>query len=226
MNDFKKRRLEYTKKLVENTDVLNKIEEDYGNSDKESDKRIYQILIAPCNLEELEIAENLYTVLDDIVTLCIKEDNYDLKSYDPEDNLAANVIIKVMESLYNGEEVDMSKVVDYTTGFAAKFMLDSIRGFCFDTEETFEYMAKKLGVDTEDDFETSQFIQYFEKATDIIANQTNPVFSVDNMTKKAEMVKDFTSEFHKLCEDSYEKERNVIYRKSYGTINRIKFNFI
>ena len=47
MNDFKKRRLEYTKKLVENSEVLAKIEEDYGNSDVESDKRTFTQLYIP-----------------------------------------------------------------------------------------------------------------------------------------------------------------------------------
>lgn len=225
MNDFKKRRLEYTKKLVENSEVLAKIEEDYGNSDLESDKRTYQILIAPCNFDELELAEALYMSINDVVTLCFKEDNYELKSYDPEDNLAASVIGKVIESLYNGEEIDVNTLVEPTPAFAARFMFDSIRGLCFEPEETLEYMAKKVGVDVEDDFEVNQFMQYFQRASELISTKVKPIFNPDDFKAKTALVKEYADEFHKLCEATYEPERNVTYRRNFGTINRVKFKF-
>ena len=215
---FNKRKQNYFSKLRKNIWVLNKLIDDNKENIDENAKRTLEILLDPKNYDELNLAEALYSITFDMISLMNRLSDGTVKEIPFEENDGIKLFIDIINKLKNKCKTEN---VTMTIEPTAKMIYGFLVGFAEDTEGTIMYVADKTGFDLEDDLQMQQFMLYLEKAQAIFNSKSNKTNSVNEMPSKKDIeeLTKFSNEFHKLCEDGKLKKGKKISLSNSYTIH-------
>ena len=214
MEDFETRRKEYFKKLRTYPRVLDMMING-GKDDKERFKTL-EVITAPTNEFELELAECLFDYTKDVVELfgiMMKDEFYDRYYHN---NEMLKLEINLVNLLKNGGDIETVTSKYEDPKMAARLMYDSIICPPF-INEILYYVGIWTGFDISDGFECLQLVSLLEQSKDLIKefNTDKMLYGMEDVDRdKLDEIKIYTSEFHKLCTEgrTNTKDNIDVYR--------------
>jgi len=210
MEDFDTRRNKYFEKLREYPDVV-KMMINGGKNDEDRFKTI-EVITAPTNELELELAECLFSYTKDVIDLFGILVNNEFYDSDYHNNEMLKLEIKMVNLLKNGGDIEpiISKYDDPKN--AARLMYDSIICPPF-INEVMYYIGIWTGLDISDAFECIELVSLLEQSGELIKdfNSDKILYGMEDIDRdKLDEIKTYTSEFHRLCEEGRKDTKDSI----------------
>ena len=205
MTDFEKRREEYFDMIRANPQLLVKLYEKEENKNA----KMLEIMIAPKTERELDLALAVWIFMDDLYNIAYDIRNNHLKKIDPEESIAVNYLIQLVNAFKNNDEEKVNEIKSYLSKEmdskeAAKIIYDFMVGFGSNPNGIFDYIMNKCEVDINDELSVLKFQMYLGKTTQILNDNNNTIdFStIDiNNSDRVTHVIEISKEFHRLYEE-------------------------
>ena len=206
MTDFEKRREEYFDMIRANPQLLVKLYEKEENKNA----KMLEIMIAPKTERELDLALAVWIFMDDLYNIAYDIRNNRLKKIDPEESIAVNYLIQLVNAFKNNDEEKVNEIKSYLSKEmdskeAAKIIYDFMVGFGSNPNSIFDYIMNKCEVDINDELSVLQFQMYLGKTAQILNDNNNTIdFStIDiNNSDRVTHVIEISKEFHRLYEEA------------------------
>ena len=185
--DFESRKQEYLERLRNNFELFERMR--FNESNESIFLLAREMILDPKNEEELLFA--IFAL--DFADLSVRAATGDVKPISIKDNIYVNLLVDVISSLKNGE--DVKQMIEEAKMNPAKCLYDYVVGLVDDTDATIDYLAEKTNYDIYDEFEFAQFLLYLDKANSLInISDFGPKTSYEDIRFMRE-------EFHRLCEE-------------------------
>ena len=219
--DFFERRDNYYNKMRQHPEVLTEMLKRFEKEDKYDSSEIIEakrVIFHPADEEELEFDVALCDALINIKALTDSLPS-EIRSINIEDNYGLSYYINIVNAVKNNDNVNEVMKEELTPELIAKILYSFIVATVVDSEGTFEYVANKIGLNLENDFDREQLIVYTEEAFKII-NVPDFSFSGDTEKKQMELesVIKFTKEFNKLYEEGRIPEEEIDKNKHFAEV--------
>ena len=201
MEDFEARRKKYFENIRNNPRVLNMMING-GKDDNERFKTL-EVITAPTNELELELAEVLFTYTKDVISLfdiMINNQNYD---EDFQNNEMIKLEIQMVNLLRNGGDVERITSKYDDPKMAARLMYDSLICPPFGNEVLY-YVGIWTGFDISDEYDYIQLVSLLEQSSELIADYNSDmiIYGMEDIDEdRLKDIKEYTDEFHRLCEE-------------------------
>ena len=210
MEEFNTRR----KKYFENMRTYPRVVEMMiGGAKDDKDKfRTLEVITAPTNELELEIAELLFSHTRDVISLFDKLMSKEILPVPLENNEMVKFEIKMVNLMKNGGDIETITRKYDRPEEAAKLMYDSI-ALTPDEEEVLKYIGIWTGFDVYNEFDYIQLVSLLDQSSEILDdyNQDMIIAGIDDMTEeRLSDIKKYTNEFHRLCEEGRTVENDKI----------------
>ncbi len=212
MKSYEERKKEYLEKTQSNDDLATKIF-DYYSKDEKGKERI-ALIFTPRNERELDIAEIMYSLLDDTFTLREDVENDRIKLIPLEENEGFKVYVNVIKSLYNGDRETALKYCDIISDRKnPKILYEVGASGANDSSDIFDYICNELEIDKDNVASMIRLFIYINESTKIMEEKTkniNDKKPEDYTEEEVQQYREYADEFHKLCvEGKKEKEETV-----------------
>ena len=213
MKSFEERKKEYLERLQSNEELAAKIFKDY-NKTEERKKRL-ALIFTPRNERELDLAEIMYSLLDDSYTLRDDIENKEIKIIPLEENEGFKVYVSVIKALYNGDNETALRLAESIVDKSnAKLLYGVGASSANDSGEIFEYICNELGINKDNVTSIIQLVVYLEESTQIMEEKSK---TFDNKKpeeyteEEIQQFREYAAEFHQLCvEGKIEKEETEV----------------
>lgn len=215
---FEERREEYFNNLRSNPLLLVKLFEKEENKNS----KIMEIMIRPKTEGELNLAESVWVLMSDFITLTEDAMNNRIKKVEPGDSVAVNTLIELVNSFKTNDDEKVEEIKLWLSNISdpkeiAKIIYDLMAGFMGDPSGTFDYITSKCDVNDNDKLSLLQFQLYLGKANDVLNDKTNntvdlSTIDINNLDKVTQVIQ-ISEEFHRLCEEGKSINKDYTKRK-------------